>query len=328
MREKIRWGILGLGSIANQFTRDLLLVEDAELSAVASRDVTKADAFAKKYGALHSFGSYDELLESDKIDIVYIATPHDSHAEITIRAIEAGKHVLCEKPLALNARQVEQMMEASKRCNRFLMEAFWTRFNPSFCEVLRKVRQGDIGKVRYINAEFAFRVENPSPRMIDMKTGGGSLLDMGVYPIFLAYTILGVPEKVFACSSFYESGADQQTSMILQYEESQAVLHSSFASPSNMSATISGESGRFTLNSIWHETQSYELVQNNHRVTYNFPTEGKGFTYEILECHQCLRSGKLSSKTWSTEDSLELIRITDRVRKATGLTYPSENEKI
>ena len=325
MDGRVRWGILGLGNIANQFARDLLLVEDAELTAVASRDSAKAEAFGVKFGAGKSFGSYRELLESESIDIVYIATPHDSHAELAIRALEAGKHVLCEKPLALNAREVGQMIEASERSNRFLMEAFWTRFNPSFVEVLRKVRQGDIGKVRYINADFAFRVENPNPRMIEMKTGGGSLLDMGVYPLFLAYVILGIPKNVFACSSFYESGADQQTSMILQYEDAQAVLHSSFVSPSNMSATISGEHGRFNLNSIWHETQSYELIQNNHRVSYSLPTEGKGFTYEIKECHQCIRSGRISSEIWSTKDSLELIRIADRIRLATGLKYPSES---
>lgn len=322
---KIKWGIIGLGRISDQFVKDLLLVEDAEVYAVASRTQDKANTFAQKFNVPKAYGSYNELFQDPAVDIIYIGTPHDSHAELSIKAMEHGKHVLCEKPVALNKKQAKRMIETSRKHQKFFMEAFWSRFNPSIREAKRKVEQGVIGEIKYINADFAFYVEVfEGSRMTNMQLGGGSLLDMGVYPLFLAYLILGMPEKVLASATFFDSGADKQTSMILHYKDSQAVLHSSFASPSNMVATISGEDGRINLNSVWHETQSYSLIRNNQKVDYHFPTKGKGFTYEIEECHQCIRDHKIESGLWSHQDSLNLISIVDEVRKQTGLKYPSE----
>ncbi|MBQ4818556.1 Gfo/Idh/MocA family oxidoreductase [Aquimarina sp. MMG016] len=322
---KIHWGIIGLGNIAHQFAKDLALVSDSKLLAVGSRTLEKSQNFAKQYEASKAYGSYDELMADTDIDIIYIATPHDSHADLTIRCLEHGKHVLCEKPIALNYKEAIRMVEASRANNKFFMEACWTRFNPSVRQTLLKINNREIGEVKYINADFAFNVGTPQGRIIDIKTGGGSLLDMGVYPLFLAYVILGSPDKVLASANFYESGADKQTSMILQYQNAQAVLHSSFVSSSNMVATISGTEGRICLNSIWHETQSYSVIKNNHKVDYQFPTKGKGFTYEIEECHQCIRDQKTESEIWSHQNSLDLIKIVDEVRNQTGLKFPKEN---
>ncbi len=324
--KKIKWGIIGLGNIAHQFAKDLALVPDAELSAVGSRTIAKAQSFAKQYGAKRAYGSYDELVADPDLDMVYIATPHDSHASLTILSLEHNKHALCEKPIALNYNEARQMIETSRIHHKFFMEAFWTRFNPSIQDVLLKIKNGEIGDVKYINADFAFNIGAPQERMIDLKTGGGSLLDMGVYPLFLAYVVLGIPDGVLASSNFYESGADRQTSMILQYDNAQAVLHSSFVSPSDMVATISGTEGRIRINAIWHETQSYVLIKNNHSVVYQFPTKGKGFTYEIEESHQCIRNKKIESNLWSHQNSLDLIKIVDEVRNQTGLKFPSENQ--
>ncbi len=322
--KKIKWGVIGLGNIAHQFVKDLALVPDAELIAVGSRTTDKALKFANQYNVKNAYGSYDELVADPDVDIVYIATPHDSHVDLTIKSLEQNKHVLCEKPIALNYSQAMQMVKTSKSTKKFFMEAFWTRFNPSLQEVLLKIKNGEIGEVKYINADFAFNIGTPQGRMIDIKTGGGSLLDMGVYPLFLAYVVLGSPDKVLASANFFESGADKQTSMILQYDNAQAVLHSSFVSPSDMVATISGAEGRIRLNAIWHETQSYAVIKNNHKVEYPFPTIGKGFTYEIKECHQCIRGQKIESNIWSHQNSLDLIKIVDEVRKQTGLEFPLE----
>ena len=323
--EKIKWGIVGLGRISDLFVTDLALVETAEVHAVASRSQEKADAFAQKFGAKRAYGSYDDIFNDPSVDFIYIGTPHDSHTELSIRAIESGKHVLCEKPVALNKKQTERMIGASKKHQKFFMEAFWSRFNPSIKEAKRQVDEGVIGEIRYINADFAFYVEIPKgSRMTNMQLGGGSLLDMGVYPLFLSYLLLGMPKKVLASANFFESGADKQTSMILHYDHAQAVLHSSFISPSNMVATISGKDGRINLNSVWHESQSYSLIKNNHQVDYYHPTKGKGFTYEIEECHKCIRENKIESDLWSHQDSLNLISIVDEVRNQTGLKYPTE----
>lgn len=324
MRKKIKWGIIGLGNIAHQFVQDLALIEEAELAAVASRNLDKAQKFGNTYGAKKVFGSYTALFESDDIDIVYIATPHDSHAKLSIEALNKGKHVLCEKPIALNQVETNQMIDASKKQNKFLMEALWTRFNPSFIEAYDKIKKGELGELKYINADFAFHMAETQVRMIDLQRGGGSLLDMGVYPIFLAYMCLGIPNKIMASAHFYDTGADKQTSMIFQYENANAVLHCSFVSPSNMIATISGTKGRINLNPIWHEMQSYDLIKNNNKTSFNHPTKGKGFSYEIEECHHCINSGKIESKFWSHQNSIELIQIVDRVRESIGLRFPSE----
>lgn len=322
--KKINWGIIGLGNIAHQFVTDMLLVDGAKIYAVASRSYEKANEFAKRFKAVKAYGSYLELIEDSNIDIVYIATPHNLHAELSIKSLENGKHVLCEKPVALNLSEATLMIKASRENSMFFMEAFWTRFNPSFRDVLLKVKQGILGDIKYINADFAFHVGNPSGRMTDVTMGGGSLLDMGVYPLFLTYMILGIPSEVLASANFFDSGADKQTSMILHYDEAQAVLHSSFVSSSNMIATISGTEGRINLLPMWNETQGYSLIQNNHQVDYQFPTNGKGFTYEIEECHRCIKNNQIESELWSHQNCLDLIKIVDEVRSKTGLKYPNE----
>jgi predicted dehydrogenase len=319
---EIKWGIIGLGNIAEHFARDLALIPNAQLYAVASRSLEKATKFGAKFSATKSYGDYDSLINDDQVDIIYIATPHDSHASLSIQALNAKKHVLCEKPIAINYAQASQMIAASRENNRFFMEAFWTRFNPTFTAVLSKVRAGELGKIQYINADFGFIMNNGQNRLEDVNLGGGSLLDMGVYPLFLSYMILGKPEKVMASSLLYEGGADKQTTMLLNYPTAQAVLHSSFIARTNMHATISGEKGRIVIDPLWHEAQSFSLFQDEVETKFDLPTKGKGFTYEIEECHQCIASNKIESTVWSHQNSLDLITIADQVRREAGIIYP------
>ena len=323
--EKLKWGIIGLGTIAHQFAKDLMLVEEAELVAVASRNLENAQEFAEIYHCKKAFDSYDALINDAEIDVLYIATPHNLHAALTIKALQNNKHVLCEKPIALNYNDALLMIEASKENNKFFMEAFWTRFNPSFREAFSKIKNGEIGEVKYINADFAFcaNLEGIGNRNTDLKLGGGALLDIGVYPLFLCYMVLGIPNEIVAKSNFHKTGADVQTSMILQYENAQAILHSSFVSTSNIKATINGTKGRINLNTLWHEAQSYTLNVDEYEEEILLPTKGKGFTYEIEECHQCIKENRIESKLWSHQNSLELIKIVDEARSQIGLVYPS-----
>lgn len=324
--EKIKWGIIGLGNIAHQFAKDLMLVDEAELVAVASRNLDKAQEFAQNYDCSKAYDSYDAIINDAEVDILYIATPHNSHAALTIKALQNKKHVLCEKPIALNYTDAFQMIEASKKNNQFFMEAFWTRFNPSFREAFSKIKKGEIGEVKYINADFAFYAESldgVGNRKTDMNLGGGSLLDIGVYPLFLCYLVLGIPVEILAKANFHQTGADLQTSMILQYDNAQAILHSSFVSTSNIKATINGTKGRINLNTLWHQTQSYTLTVDEQDEEILLPTKGKGFTYEIEECHHCIKENKIESELWSHQNSLELIKIVDEVRSKIGLEYPS-----
>lgn len=319
---KIKWGIVGLGNIAQQFASELQLIDSAEVYAVASRSLNRAQDFAKQFQCSKAYGSYDELFQDENVDILYIATPHDSHAELTIRALQNNKNVLCEKPLALHYKDVEQMIATAKKHNKFFMEAFWTRFNPSMRETLQHIQDGAIGEVKYVNADFAIKFENPdNTRMTDMKLGGGALMDIGVYPLFLAYLILGVPKEILAKSNFHETGADAQTSMILQYDNAQAVLHSSFLYTNNVEAYISGTKGRIDLDSLWFMTESYSLTQEGKKQKFERPTLGKGYTYEIEECHACLREDRKESALWSHKNSLELAKIIEDVKIQIGLSY-------
>lgn len=324
MKDKniINWGIIGLGNIAHLFAKELQLVQGAQLVAVASRSKENAVAFAATYQCPKAYDSYEGILNDDTIDILYIATPHDSHAELTIKALEKNKHVLCEKPIALRYEDAEKMIAAAVKHNKFFMEAFWTRFNPSFRAAFAKIKQGEIGTIRYINADFAFYAEEKEgSRMYDLKAGGGSLMDIGVYPLFLAYTLLGIPESIYAKSIFHSSGVDTQTTMMLQYKEAQAVLYSGISHTSNVEATISGTKGRINLNTMWHMAESYTLIKEDVKTTFEFPTQEMGYIYEIEECHESIRNNATQSTLWSHKNSLELIQIVEEVKNQIGLKF-------
>ena len=318
----LKWGIIGLGNIANQFAADLVLLEDAHLYAVASRDNDKAIVFAKKYNCDKAYDSYDALFEDDQVDIVYIATPHDSHAELSIKAMQNGKHVLCEKPLALSYKDAVRMIEVSRNTNKFFMEAFWTRFIPSVQEVLTKVNNGIIGDVKYVKADFAFCAnETDGGRLFDKNLGGGALFDIGVYPLFLSYIMLGIPKEIIAKSIYHKNGIDLQTSMILQYEKAQAVLQASIVSESDMKATIGGTKGRIELNSPWFIADGYSVFKEEQETSFSLPNLGKGYTHEAIECRKCIKNNQIESQLWSHQNSLDLSKMTNEIKNKIGLEF-------
>ena len=324
--QKINWGIVGCGNIANKFVSDLALVEDAELQAVASRNLEKAEAFGQKHNSKKCYGSYDELFLDSDIDIVYIATPHNSHCELSLKALEHVKHVLCEKPLSINRKEAEKMIALSKSKNLFFMEALWTRFNPTLLAVKKLIDSGELGKLKYIHADFSFKSEHRlDSRVFNLDLAGGALLDIGIYPAFLAYSLLGKPKEIVAKSIFHDkTGSDVQTSMLFQYEDAQAVLYCSFASTSKMPAFITGTEAEIYIPSQWHVAQGYTLVKDGIEEHFDLPTKGIGFTYEIGECHNCIRNNQIESKLWSHQHSLDLISVLDKIREQVGLKYPQE----
>jgi predicted dehydrogenase len=320
--EKINWGIIGLGNIANQFAADLLLIEDVNLVAVASRDFNKANDFATLYNCQKAYDSYEALFADDQVDIVYIATPHDSHAELSIKALENGKHVLCEKPMALSYKDAVRMIDASKKYNKFFMEAFWTRFLPSVKEVLEKVNQGIIGDVNYVKADFNFYADEAAGgRLFDKNLGGGALYDIGVYPLFLSYILLGIPKEIIAKSVYNKNGIDLQTSMILNYEKAQAILHASINSESDMKAVIGGTQGHIQLNAPWYVADGYSIVKDNKQEAFNLPNLGKGYAHEAIECHKCIRNNQIESEFWSHQNSLDLSKILDVIKIQLNLSF-------
>jgi len=320
--QKIKWGIIGLGNIANQFATDLQLLEDAEIVAVASRNSDNANAFAQKYNCPKAYNSYDALFADENVDIIYIATPHNSHAELSIKALENGKHVLCEKPIALSYKDALRMTEASRKHNKFFMEAFWTRFIPSVQDALTKVENGEIGAIKYLKADFNFiGNETPGSRLFDKRSGGGALFDVGVYPLFLSYIMCGIPNEIFAKSIFHKNGIDLQTSIILQYENAQATLHTSIVSESDMKAVIAGTKGRIELNAPWFMADGYSIIKEDKETAFSFPNLGKGYSYEAIECHNCIRNNQIESKLWSHQNSLDLSKIVEEIKNQVGLEF-------
>jgi predicted dehydrogenase len=321
----IRWGILGLGKIANKFASDLLLVEHTKLTAVASTNLDRAKSFALCYGSDKFYGSYNELFEDTSVDIIYIASLHPQHASLSIKSLLNGKAVLCEKPLAMNAIQVEEMIAISKEKNIFLMEALWTRFNPAFCQAKKWIDEGSLGSIHYINATFSFNGshKDEDSRLFNPIKGGGTLLDIGIYPIFLAYYLLGIPKDIKASAHLTSKGVDKQLAIILTYDHAHAILYSSFTHNEDMRATIAGENGEIYIDDRWHESPTLNLVQSKVKTPKFFKFLGLGYSYEIMEANQCLREGIIESSKWSHQNSLELIKIIDSIRKIVGISYPS-----
>jgi predicted dehydrogenase len=207
------------------------------------------------------------------------------------------------------------------------MEALWSRFNPTIQRMKQLVEDGSIGQIGYLRADFAFYGldRDKKGRILNPDLAGGSILDIGIYPVFLAYLLLGIPQRILASSKFHSTGAEVQTSMIFDYEGAQAILYSGLTSKSEMKAEISGSRGSLYLNPRWHEAQGLTIQKEGVSEDIALPTLGKGYSYEIMEVHSCLSQGRLESYLWSHQNSLDLIRILDQVRKQTGARFPSEH---
>ena len=326
MNKNIGWGILGPGKIAQSFVNDLKFVDDGVLAAVASRNKDRAVKFASTNNATHAFGSYEELFTCDAVDIIYIATPHTGHMEWAMKAMQAGKNVLCEKPLGISLQEVEKMIACAKENKVFLMEGLWSRFNPTIQKVKHLIDTGELGKVSYIHADFAFYGLDSAEdgRILNPDLAGGSILDIGIYPIFLAYLIFGKPKKIHATSNFHKTGVEIQTSMIFDYEEAQAILYSGLTTKSKMRAEIQGDQGSIFIDPRWHEAQGFSLLKGESETRNELPTKGSGFENEIEEVHACLKAGKLQSDLWSHQNSIDLSSLLDEVRRQSGVVFPFE----
>lgn len=322
----IRWGIMGLGAIANDFASDLNKVSGTVIQGVASRSLTKAKDFAKEYKALKSYDSYDDLLADESIDVVYIATPHHLHLKWTLKALKAKKAVLCEKPLGVNAHQVRLMKSAAQSEKVFLMEALWTRFNPTMEEVLKKLKSNPIGKLRLLKADFCFHALDQSPehRIFNLELAGGSILDIGIYPVFLAYVLLGKPQEIKAYGQFHQGGSELQTSVLLNYRDCQAQLFSSFAFKSEMKAHLYGEKGKLCIDADWFQSDSYRLITDQGEQVFTNPKKGIGFCHEIEAVNTAIRNAKIEEPRWTLQNSLELIELLDEIRKQVGAIYDFE----
>ncbi len=330
--EKIRWGILGCGKIANKFASDLRLVDDAALVAVASRDHQKAIEFSALHSSRFAFDSYEALVTCSEVDVIYIATPHGFHHEHALLCLNHKKAVLCEKAFALNVRQVNELIDAAKKNNVFLMEAFWTKFLPQFQKLNEIIQSDEIGDLKMIHADFGFRAAQPTPqRLYDPKLGGGALLDIGIYPVFLAVTLLGKPLEVNAVMKPYATHVDEQIAMALKFKNGElAMLSASLAADTPVEATIIGTKGYIRMHGRFHNATSDIVLVAGNNPPKAMPVHkeaGYGYQYEARHVAECLRANRTESPVMRYSDSILLMETLDRIRQKCGIVYEADNQQ-
>ena len=326
--ETVRWGVLAPGRIAHSFAADLALVPDGELVATGSRSLERASEFAAAYGGT-AHGSYEDLVSDPQVDVVYVASPHALHDEHTRLALEAGKPVLCEKPMTLDADSAALLFEEAAARGLFLMEAMWTACHPTIRKLLALLASGQYGTPRQIHADLGMVVEtDPSDRLLDPALGAGALLDMGIYPLTLAHLVLGEPEQLAATANLSASGIDLDVAIAGLYPGgATAALTASMTAISPRTASVATEIGLFDLPRGFHHPDRLQWTAydapagTTEWIEPDEPVVGRGYGNEIIEVHRCLRAGALTSELVPPQQTLSLMRQMDDVRSQIGVLY-------
>lgn len=324
MNEKIfKWGILGPGKIAGKFATDLATVPGARVFAVASRNLERAIKFAREHNCERSYGSYEELTADEEVDVIYVATPHVFHFEHTLLCIDRRKPVLCEKPFAMDAGQVERMITVAKKNKTFLMEGMWTSFLPHFRFLLDLVEKEKYGRILNVKADFGFEAPYlPEKRLYNKGLGGGSLLDIGIYPVFLALSLLGIPQKINATAEIGETGVDLNCEMLFEYKNgATAKLFSTVNKTIPTIAEIQFEKAKVILQNRFHEPTSILIEQEGEQKTLDFKFKTRGYDFEAAHVQQMLMEGNTESTVMTFQKSKDLIHLLDSIREKIDLQY-------
>ncbi|GLB49550.1 Gfo/Idh/MocA family protein [Neptunitalea lumnitzerae] len=324
MSSKINWAILGTGKIARKFATDLKVVPNTVMYAVGSRTKESAERFSKEFNFENSYGSYEALINDENIDAIYIASPHAYHFEHTKMCLEKGIAVLCEKPFAMNSNQVQEMIALAREKDVLLMEALWTHFLPHYQFVMDFTQKKTFGKIKSMKADFGFfREFSNDDRVFNKSLGGGSLLDIGIYPIFAALTLLGLPDGIKASATFFDNGADATCSMEFSYANNvKAFLESSLIEETPTEAIIEYEKGTVHILRKFHEPSKVKLIDANGTVEikdFNYTTIG--YNYETAHFTELLLNGAKESPLMNFDKSLKIIGLLDKVRELIGLEY-------
>ena len=323
----IRWGILGPGNIAHSFAKGLTAWDDHQLVAVASRSQEKAEAFSKVFNIENTYSSYDQLVNDKNIDAIYVATPHTFHREHAEMCLQAGKSVLCEKPLCINAKDAQALIDVAQNTQCFLMEAMWSRFLPAMEQAIAWVKSGAIGEPRMLTCDFGFRSEwDPEGRLLNPEFAGGGLLDVGVYTVALSSSVFGhTPVAISAQGHLGKTGVDEQCALLLRYEQGElGILSSAIQTNTPHTARIHGTEGSITLPDFWRATTVTLEQANKEPVTQTFPFIVNGYEYEAREVGKCIREGLLESPRVPHSETLKILKIMDTAREQMGLNYPEE----
>lgn len=321
-----KWGIIGPGNIAHTFVNDLDYIRSPQqVTAVLGHNTQNTYEFARKFGIPEYYTHPNDFLKDKNIDVAYIASPHPQHFEHALACLENDIPVLCEKPMTINAAQCEELISTAQRKKIFLMEGMWVRFLPSIQQALDMIQADMIGRVTSIRASVSFKAPHESDsRFFSPEAGGGSLLDLGIYPVFLALLVLGKPGSVKAIAKLSKEGVDEACSVLLHYKNgNHAILESSLSSSQQIPAEITGEKGTIRILNPWFEKASgIELARENEgQVIYPCHWEGHGLYFETEEVIKCIANGQVESELLSHSFSLDMISVLDEIRNQISVTY-------
>jgi len=326
--KKHKWGILAPGKMSAKFTRGIKLLKNAELYAVGSRDLQRAILFAKDYGFTKYYGSYEELAADPRLEIVYIASPHSHHFEHTMLCLKNGKHVICEKAFAINSKEVEVMISEAKKRNLFLMEALWPPFQPFYKKAQEIISSGILGKIIYLDGYFSFIPPyDPEDRKFNLALGGGSLLDIGIYPVIDALTFLGVPSEIKASAVFGNTGSEESLSIIFTYPDGRmASLYSSFRTSIGIGCELYCEKGNIIVSRGRDMNQRVILaLHGEEKQEFIFNPPAMGYHSEAEEVMRCLDEGRTESPVVPLSFSHDLMKTLDRIRETAGIVFPGRD---
>ncbi len=302
------------------------LVPDGDITAVASRSIERADAFAERHRIPTRHEGFEALAADPDVDVVYVATPHSRHEADTIAFLEAGKHVLCEKPFALNSAQARRMVDEARSRGLFLMEAMWSRFLPAYSMLTDIIGSGRIGEVQLVDADFGFRRQvDPQHRLFAPELGGGALLDLGVYPVQLCHLLLGAPTGISARGTIGTTGVDELTVALLEHDGGAlGVVGASLSTPLGCTARISGTRGWVELPAMMHCPDSLTVGSDAGVETLQAGWEGDGLRFQVEHVQRCIAEGLTESPVMALDESVAIAATLDSVRASVGVVYPGE----
>lgn len=322
-------GILGAGNIACKMaeTINLLNDQDIELYAIGSSSYKRSEEFAKKYGIEKAYGSYEELVSDDAIDLIYVATIHTMHYEHALLCLNHQKNVLVEKPFTVNVKEAKVLFEVAKEKNLFICEAMWTRFMPSAKYFKDIIKNNVIGEVHSITADIGYNLADVK-RMNDLTCGGGALLDIGIYPLHFAMMVCGddIKEVKGQCIKL-ASGVDGLDSITVTYDNKMASLHATMLSNCDNHGYIYGSLGYLKVDNI-NNPQKVERFNNEHECVevVDFSNQLTGFEYELVASLNAIKENKLECNEVSHELTLKVLNIMDHLRASWDIKYPSDTK--
>ncbi len=324
----VRWGLLAAGDIAHAMADTVAQVDDGEVVAVAARDLDRAQGFAQRHAIPRAYGSYAELWEDPEVDVVYVSSTHPHHAAQALACLDAGKHVLVEKPLALTVRDTEAVLDRARARGLFAMEAMWTRCLPLVRDLEARVGRGDIGTLRSFSAAFTVPFGyDAEHRLFDLANGGGALMDIGIYPVTLAHLLAGHPTDVQVLGSTVPTGVDDQVAV--QWRSDRGVLVQVVCdsqSHGGSRTVLRGTQGWVEVHGPVNDPRSFTV----HRGGEEEHVEGerRGFVHEVQEVHRCLREGLVESRLVPHADTVAIMTVLESVRREIGVRYPQEEEPL